>query len=136
MADDDLDDRHMAGHALRSEHLVDTFITVTNGDDLMDDRYRRGRFEREDAAPTPSVVLLDLNMPKKSGREALVEIKRDESLRHMPILIFSTSTANEDVVASYRLGANSYIRKPDAYEGFVGSLRRRQYWHDAIEASF
>jgi DNA-binding response OmpR family regulator len=73
-------------------------------------------------------------MPKKNGREALAEIKQDEKLKTLPILVFSTSKADEDVVTTYKLGANSYINKPDSYEGLVAILKTvRRYWHETVE---
>ncbi|MDQ3959432.1 MAG: response regulator, partial [Pseudomonadota bacterium] len=107
---------------------------VTNGEELMDYLYRRGRYADMATSPRPGLILLDLNMPKKDGREALQEIKADPNLRRIPVVILTTSEAEEDVYRSYDLGANSFITKPVTFESLVELMRvMGRYWIELVE---
>ena len=134
LADDDADDRMLARDALVESRLANDLRFVEDGEDLMDYLHRRGRYAAEGAAPRPGLILLDLNMPRKDGREALREIKSDPSLRHIPVVVLTTSEAEEDVYRSYDLGVNSFITKPVTFEGLVAVMRTLgQYWFEIVE---
>ncbi len=128
-AEDDADYRLLTSRALKASRLANDLRFVEDGEELMDYLHRRGRFAEPGAAPRPGLILLDLNLPKKDGREALEEIKRDPDLRRIPVVILTTSNAEEDVLRTYNLGASSYIRKPVTFDKFVESIRELgNYW--------
>lgn len=134
MADDDPDDRLLTEQALQESRLANPLYFVEDGEELMDYLHRRGKFSAPGSAPRPGLILLDLNMPRKDGREALAEIKADPSLKRIPVVVLTTSKADEDVLRSYNLGASSYITKPvtfDALVEVVGTLGR--YWFELVE---
>jgi CheY-like chemotaxis protein len=134
MADDDDEDRLMTRDALDVSRLGNELRFVVDGDDLMDYLHCRGAYESPGAAPVPGVILLDLNMPKKDGREALAEIKADPRLRHIPVIVLTTSKAEEDVMRTYDLGVNSFITKPVTFMGLVEVMRVwSQYWFEIVE---
>jgi CheY-like chemotaxis protein len=129
MADDDEDDQKLAQDALGRVCAHATLIFVGNGIELLEYLRQQGRFAELEAAPRPRLILLDLNMPIKDGREALTEIKQDAALRSIPVVVLTTSEANEDVRMVYELGANAFITKPTSFSGLVqlmGSLCN--YW--------
>jgi len=133
MADDDPDDRLMAREALEEARLVNELRFVEDGEQLLDYLKRRGRFAEPDAAPRPGLILLDLNMPRKSGREALAEIKADPELRSIPVVVLTTSKAEEDILRSYDLGVNSFITKPVTFDGLVEVMRSlARYWFEIV----
>ena len=123
MADDDADDRLLTKKAFDSARLVNDFRTVADGEQLLAYLRQRDPFKDPAAAPRPGLILLDLNMPKKDGREALAEIKQDPALRRIPVVVLTTSKSEEDVLRSYDLGANSYIRKPVTFESLVEVMK-------------
>jgi CheY-like chemotaxis protein len=134
MADDDPDDCALAKDALTASHLTNELRFVRDGEELMDYLHGRNAFAASGSAPRPGVILLDLNMPKKDGREALKEIKSDPLLRQIPVVILSTSKAEEDILRSYDLGANSFITKPVTFEGLVDVMRQLgRYWFEIVE---
>jgi CheY-like chemotaxis protein len=134
MADDDEDDRLMAKEAFAEVKLLNCFYTVENGEELMDYLYRRGKFADPAVSPRPGLILLDLNMPKKDGRQALKEIKADPSLRSIPIVVLTTSKAEEDILRSYDLGVNSFIIKPVTFEALVDIMKTLTiYWFEIVE---
>ncbi|HEX4383612.1 MAG TPA: response regulator, partial [Myxococcales bacterium] len=108
MADDDEDDRLNTAEAFREHHLANDFHTVNDGEELMQFLRRQGKYA---GAPRPGLILLDLNMPRKDGREALREIKGDPALRSIPVVILTTSREEEDILRTYDLGANSFVSK-------------------------
>lgn len=133
LADDDADDRMLAREALAESRLVNDLRFVEDGEQLLDYLYRRNRYESEDA-PRPGLILLDLNMPRKDGREALREIKADRNLRCIPIVVLTTSQAEEDIYRTYDLGVNSFITKPVTFEGLVQVMRvLGRYWFEIVE---
>jgi CheY-like chemotaxis protein len=123
MADDDVDDRDLTLDALRKNQLNGELKWVEDGEELLDYLNHRGRFSDPKVSPRPGLILLDLNMPRMDGREALREIKADPELRRIPIIVLSTSSADEDVVRSYDLGANCFITKPVTFERLVEVVR-------------
>ena len=133
MADDDADDRLLAEDAMRESRLGNSFRCVEDGQELMDYLMRRGKYATQEA-PRPGLILLDLNMPKKDGRQALQEIKSDPDLRRIPVVILTTSKTEEDVLRSYDLGANSFITKPVTFDGLVDIVRSLgNYWFRIVE---
>lgn len=133
MADDDADDRAMAREALEENRLANPLYFVEDGEALMDYLCRRGRYSAPDVAPTPGLILLDLNMPKKDGREALAEIKAHPQLRHIPVVVLTTSKAEEDIFRSYDLGASSFITKPVTFESLVQYIKTLgDYWLELV----
>ncbi|MEM7555086.1 MAG: response regulator [Cyanobacteria bacterium P01_A01_bin.84] len=134
MADDDDDDCVLAREALEESQLVTELHIVRDGEELMDYLYRRGIYDNQKNLPLPNIILLDLNMPKKDGREVLREIKADPQLRQIPVIVLTTSKAQEDIYRSYDLGANSFIIKPRSFASFVEVMRTiGKYWFDIVE---
>ncbi|KPK34215.1 MAG: chemotaxis protein CheY [Nitrospira bacterium SG8_35_1] len=134
MADDDEDDRIMTKEALEESRLTNEMRFVVDGEELIDYLYRRGKFEDPADSPRPGLILLDLNMPRKDGREALREIKADPDLRQIPIVVLTTSKAEEDIYRTYDLGVNSFITKPVSFEGLVFVISNlAQYWFQIVQ---
>lgn len=135
MADDDEEDRDFARDALQNAHLANEMRFAVDGQDLMDYLRREGKYAAgSEVAPRPGVILLDLNMPKKDGREALAEIKSDADLRSIPVVVLTTSKDEEDVFRTYDLGVNSFITKPVTFGGLVEVMRTWQrYWFELVE---
>ncbi len=134
MADDDADDRLMTREAFEASHLKNDLKFVENGVELLDYLYRRDKYADPESSPRPSIILLDLNMPKKDGREALEEIKRDPNLRNIRIIVLTTSKAEEDIYRTYNLGAASYITKPVTFESLVDVVKTLgKYWLEIVE---
>ena len=119
MADDDADDQLMTGEAFRECGLCEKLHCVDNGEQLLDYLHGRGAFQDPASHPTPDLILLDLNMPRKDGREALIEIKSDPALRNIPVIIWTTSRAEEDIARSLRDGSNGYITKPSSIAAMI-----------------
>jgi CheY-like chemotaxis protein len=136
MADDDEDDRDLTREALEHADCVQQMDFVTDGQDLID--YLRGEGPYSGSEPPgrrrrPSLILLDLNMPRKDGREALAELKGDADLRHIPVVVLTTSSDEIDVQRAYDLGANSYITKPVTGAGLQSTLDRlAEYWSQVV----
>jgi CheY-like chemotaxis protein len=135
LADDDEDDRELTREALKDAHLANEMRFAVDGQDLMDYLRREGRYTDPLLdAPRPGIILLDLNMPKKDGREALAEIKADERLRSIPVVVLTTSKDEEDVLRSYDLGVSSFITKPVTFAGLVEAMRTwTRYWFELVE---
>lgn len=134
LADDDADDREMTTEALEESRVANNLYCVEDGEELLDYLYHRGKYEDPKSSPRPGIILLDLNMPRKDGREALKEIKKDASLRQIPIVVLTTSQAEEDIYRSYDLGVNSFITKPVTFEGLANVMRALgKYWFEIVE---
>ena len=134
MADDDADDRQMTKEAFEESRLANDLRFVEDGEELLDYLKRRGKYAEPGSAPRPGLILLDLNMPRKDGREALVEIKADPDLRRIRVVILTTSKAEEDILRSYDLSAASYITKPVTFESLVEVVRALgKYWLEIVE---
>ena len=134
MADDDPDDRDFARIAMKESRLVNELRFVEDGEELLDYLHRRGRYTEPKDSPRPGLILLDLNMPRKDGREALREIKSEPLLRLIPIVVLTTSKAEEDVLRSYDLGANCFITKPVTFEGLVEVMKvLDKHWLQIVE---
>ena len=133
MADDDADDQMLAKEALAEARLANELCFVQDGEELLDYLHNRGKYA-EQPPPRPGLILLDLNMPKMDGRQALKEIKEDADLRRIPIVVLTTSAAEEDILRTYNLGVNSYITKPVTFEGLVEVMKSlSRYWFEIVE---
>lgn len=134
MADDDPDDRLMTQEAFAECRLRNPLKFVTDGEDLLDYLNRRAPYDDDQAYPMPGLVLLDLNMPRKDGREVLREIKADPRLQSIPVVILTTSKAEEDVVRSYRDGVNSFISKPVTFAALIDVVQTLgKYWLQVVD---
>lgn len=134
MADDDDDDFLLTQKALQQSKLLNKLIRVKDGEELLDYLKRRGSFSKNDDCVRPGVILLDLNMPRKDGREALKEIKTDPELQSIPVVVFTTSKAEEDIYKSYELGVNSFITKPVTFENLIEVMKTLgTYWFEIVE---
>ncbi len=134
IADDDADDRLMAQEALEEARLANELHGVEDGEELLDYLHRRGPYLTLSGTPLPGLILLDLNMPRKDGREALKEIKADPTLRRIPIVVLTTSKAEEDILRTYDLGVSSFIVKPVAFESLVEVMKAlARYWFEIVE---
>ena len=134
IADDDAEDRMLVKEALQESRLTNHIHFVENGEELVDYLHNRGRFEDKNQYPTPGLILLDLNMPKKDGREALKEIKADDHLRVIPVVVLTTSKAEEDILRTYDLGVSSFITKPVTFASLVDVMKTlSKYWFEIVE---
>lgn len=134
VADDDAEDRMLIRDALYESRLKNGLQFVEDGEELLDYLHNKGKFTDKEKFPRPGIILLDLNMPKKDGREALKEIKQDPKLRTIPIVVLTTSKAEEDILKTYNLGVSSFITKPVTFEGLVQVMRTlNKYWFEIVE---
>lgn len=134
MADDDADDRELTRDAFEESYLANDLRFVEDGVELIEYLKRQGKFSDPATSPRPGLILLDLNMPKKDGREALEEIKADPNLRSIPIVILTTSKEEEDIHRTYQLHANSYISKPVTFDQLVNVVQALgKYWLEIVE---
>lgn len=134
MADDDADDRRLTQEAFEEGRLINDVRFVENGEQLLDYLRRQGAYAPPADAPRPGLILLDLNMPRKDGRTVLKELKTDPELRQIPVVVLTTSKADEDIYKSYDLGVNSYIVKPVTFEALVDILQTlEKYWFEIVE---
>lgn len=134
MADDDRDDCLLVKDAFKESRLANDLRFVEDGEELMDYLYHRGKYADVKNSPRPGLILLDLNMPRKDGREALKEIKSDSDLKSIPIVVLTTSKQEEDILRSYDVGANSYITKPVTFKELVEVTKSLgKYWLEIVE---
>jgi CheY-like chemotaxis protein len=133
-ADDDPEDRMLVMDAWKESRVANDLHVVEDGEQLMDYLYRRNGYTSLTDSPFPGMILLDLNMPRKDGREALKEIKADPTLRRIPIVVLTTSQAEEDIFRAYDLGVNSFIVKPVTFKSLVDVTQiLGQYWLEIVE---
>jgi CheY-like chemotaxis protein len=133
-AEDDPEDRMLVEDAMEESRLANEMHFVEDGEELMDYLYRRGKYTGLSDKPLPGLILLDLNMPKKDGREALEEIKADPDLKRIPIVVLTTSKAEEDILSTYDLGVSGFIIKPVTFESLVSLLKTvSKYWFEVVE---
>ncbi|MEZ4300676.1 MAG: response regulator [Polyangiaceae bacterium] len=133
MADDDEEDRMLTQKAFELNRLGNDLRFVEDGEDLLDYLYQRGKYAGGADAPRPGLILLDLNMPRLDGREALEVIKRDPGLRRIPVVVMTTSEADQDIARSYDLGANSYVTKPVTFESLAQVIKALDaYWFEIV----
>ncbi len=134
IADDDADDRMMALDALNECRLTNHIDFVEDGVELLAYLRHQGRYSAPGASRRPGLIILDLNMPKMDGREALRAIKADPSLKRIPIVVMTTSKAEEDIYRTYELGVSSFITKPVSFDGLVTVMRQLgTYWFEIVE---
>lgn len=133
MADDDEDDILLTQKALKQGKLLNALYCVRDGEELLDFLFHRGAYSDPATAPRPGVILLDLNMPRKDGREALKEIKEHPDIKDIPVVVFTTSQAEEDVYRTYKLGVNSFITKPVTFERLIEVMQMLgKYWFEIV----
>lgn len=134
IAEDDYEDRMLTQQALAESRLANDVRFVEDGVELLAYLRREGAYAAPGAAPTPGVILVDLNMPRKDGREAIAEIKQDPALRRIPIVVLTTSKAEEDILDSYGFGVSSYIAKPVSFERLIQVMQAfSHYWLQIVE---
>lgn len=133
VADDDADDRMLIADAFEEARLRNPVDFVVDGIDLLEFLRREGKHEDRKNDPLPSLILLDLNMPRMDGRTALAEIRKDEHLRKIPIIVLTTSKSEEDILRTYDLGVNSFITKPVTFESLVEVVQvLNKYWIEIV----
>jgi CheY-like chemotaxis protein len=134
IADDDPEDRMLIIDALHESHLSNTIQYVEDGEELLDYLQNNGKYADSKQYPTPGMILLDLNMPKKDGREALKELRADARFKSIPVVVLTTSKAEEDILKTYNLGANSFITKPVSFSSLVEvMIALNNYWFEIVE---
>jgi CheY-like chemotaxis protein len=133
LVEDSPEDYEATVRAFNRSGLKNPIIRCEDGDTALDYLHRRGPYADPDSSPRPGVILLDLNLPGTDGREVLQDIKSHESLRHIPVIILTTSMDERDVEACYQAGANSYIQKPVDMDGFLRAIERLNgYWFEVV----
>ncbi len=133
LAEDDEDDYILTKEVLESSRVTNQIHWVKDGVELMEYLRGQGRFEDRSKHPFPDLILLDLNMPRKDGRESLKEIKEDPDLCTTPTVVLTTSKQEEDIVVSYGLGVNSFIQKPVRFEEFIDVVKTLgKYWFEIV----
>ncbi len=134
IADDDAEDRMLIKDALIESRLKNGLHFVEDGEELLDYLHNKEKFSDIEKFPKPGIILLDLNMPRMDGREALKEIKKDAKLRSIPVVVLTTSKAEEDILKTYNLGVSSFITKPVTFEGLVDVMKTlNKYWFEIVE---
>jgi two-component system response regulator len=129
LVEDNPDDEELSLRALRQSHLVNEVFVVRDGEEALEYLFATGRYVARDARILPQVVLLDLKLPKLGGLDVLQRVRADERTRLLPVVILTSSSEDEDILSSYRLGANSYVRKPVEFHRFVDAVRQLGlYW--------
>ena len=119
MADDDPDDYYLLKEALAEKEINGQLRLVSDGVELIDYLLLRGRFEKTDEAPKPQLILLDLNMPRMDGQQALMKIKAIDKIKEIPVVVYTTSRDDMDIKISYEAGAHSFITKPATFQGLL-----------------
>ena len=133
IAEDDPDDRLLLKDAFDESRVSNPLVFVNDGEELMDYLHRRGSYENLPEDVLPGIILLDLNMPKKDGPTALKEIKDSKAFQHIPVVILTTSKADEDIVRTYGLGGSSFITKPVTFEGLCDVVKTlKHYWFEIV----
>jgi two-component system, response regulator len=136
LVEDSPEEHETTVRALRKAGLANPIFRCEDGDEALDFLRRRGKYAGPPKAPRPGIILLDLNLPGTDGREVLAEIKADDALRSIPVVILTTSTDERDVERCYRVGANSYIKKPVDLDGFMRAIQRlKEFWFEVVIVS-
>ena len=134
LAEDDPEDIYLIGEALEEVGIPNQLKIVQDGEELLDYLYHRGDYTDPNTSPRPGLILLDLNMPRKDGREALSKIKNDPDLRRIPIVVLTTSQAQEDIFNTYNLGVSGYISKPVSFSGLLDVIKSLgTYWLKTVK---
>lgn len=133
LVEDSPEDFETTQRAFRKAGLKNPIVLCADGDEALDFLHRRGRFADPALAPRPGIILLDLNLPGTDGRQVLEEVKSSPELRHIPVIVLTTSSDERDVAACYRAGANSYVQKPVDMDGFMRAIERlNDYWFEVV----
>ena len=133
LVEDSPEDRTATLRAFKKAGMENPVFSCVNGDDALDFLHRRGRYTDPAAAPRPALVLLDLNMPGTDGRDVLSEIKNDEELKTIPVVVLTTSSDARDIESCYKAGANSYVTKPVDLPGFLQAIQRlKDWWFEVV----
>lgn len=133
VAEDDPEDRMFIEDALNESRIANNIFMVRDGEECMDFLKHRGAYSDVEQYPRPGLILLDLNMPRKDGREVIEEVKVDPDLRQIPIVVLTTSQAEEDILRSYDLGVNSFITKPVSFVALVEVMKTLgKYWFEIV----
>lgn len=133
LAEDDPDDQYLISEAFDESGMTTQLSIVEDGDELLDYLFRRGKFTDTDKWLRPTLILLDLNMPRKDGREALAEIKAHPELRRIPVVVLTTSQAEEDILRTYDLGVSGFITKPVKFSGLLEIMKSlSSYWLNTV----
>jgi CheY-like chemotaxis protein len=134
IADDDADDRLLIDDAFKETRLANPIEFVNDGEELLEYLRAEGRFESRKNKPLPGLILLDLNMPRMDGRTVLSRLKADPALRRIPVVVLTTSKAEEDILRTYDLGVSSFIAKPVSFDGLVDVVKTlKHYWIEIVE---
>jgi CheY-like chemotaxis protein len=129
IVEDNPRDEALTLRALNKNHIANDVVVVRDGVEALDYLFGKGRYEGRETSITPQVVLLDLKLPKVDGLQVLRELRANEDTRRLPVVVFTSSSEEEDMIKSYDLGANSYVRKPVDFEQFSEATRRLgMYW--------
>jgi CheY-like chemotaxis protein len=129
LVEDNLQDIEITRRALAKGRVGNELMVVRDGEEALDYLHRRGKFQDPNASPRPGMILLDLNLPKVGGLEVLQQIKKDESLKAIPVIVLTVSQREQDIVRSYDLGVNTYIQKPVEFENFMRVINTvHEYW--------
>lgn len=133
LVEDSPEDYEMTVRSLEKAGLKNPIHHCSDGDEALDYLFHRGAYADSPNTGLPGIILLDLNMPGTDGREVLEELKNDEALSFIPIIVLTTSSDERDIHACYALGANSYIQKPLDFEGFMKAMARlKDYWFEVV----
>ena len=133
IVEDSPEDYEATARAFEKASVANTLQWCQDGDEALDYLFRRDRYADPDEAPRPGVILLDLNMPGTDGREVLAEIKQDEMLKKIPVIVLTTSIDERDIEACYQAGANSYVQKPVDLVGFIEAIQRlKDFWFEIV----
>ena len=133
LAEDDPDDRLLTKEALAESRLANELRFVEDGEELMEYLQQRGRYAGPAKTSRPGLILLDLNMPKLDGRQVLQQVRKDEGLRSLPVVVLTTSKQEGDILSSYELGCNSFITKPVGIDAFMRTVRELgSYWFELV----
>lgn len=134
LAEDDPDDRYLISEAFDEGELASELFIVNDGEEMLDYLHCRGKYKDSVQWPRPNLILLDLNMPRKDGREVLAEIKAHPELRRIPVVVLTTSQAEEDILRSYDLGVSGFITKPVSFKALLEIMRSiGDYWLKIVE---
>lgn len=133
LVEDSPEDFEATVRAFKRAGLKNPIVRCDDGDSALEYLHRRGQWADPESSPRPGVILLDLNLPGTDGREVLQEIKRHDQLRHIPVIVLTTSNDERDIDSCYREGANSYVQKPVDMDGFIRAIERLNgYWFEVV----
>ncbi len=133
LVEDNPEDYETTVRAFKNSGIGNVVYRCSDGDEALDYLYRRGDYADPESSPRPGVILLDRNMPGTDGREVLEELKNNENMKQIPVIVLTTSSDERDVAECYKAGANSYIQKPVDLEGFFRAIQRlKDYWFEIV----